>query len=207
MPFILPADGQPATSSDWEWDWEWQPKWQWLSSLSLSLSQLQLPLVILAALFVLLAVRAFLLARITPAAKDQPILEKGQRQTEKTTWLVFSLFKTPSSVAPADMLEIPPQPQFVHVHRPRAQKPSRLAVDAPLPTVYVSEVPASMAKLIMSRHVRVFSVSVVPHLPPRLPALVADHLSFPTPLANPAKVLVRLAVVAVLGGCTQRCVG
>ncbi|KAJ7055944.1 hypothetical protein C8F01DRAFT_1158310 [Mycena amicta] len=159
MPFILPAEGQPASESmsldrEWELEWNWQPTWQWLSSLSLA--QLQLPLAILAAVFVLLAVRAFLLARITGTpAKEQPLLEKGQRmESEKTTWLVFSLFKTP---APApDMLEAQTQAHFdvpvVHVHRPRAQKPSQLAIDTPLPTVYVSEVPASMAKLIMSRH-------------------------------------------------------
>ncbi|KAJ7049288.1 hypothetical protein C8F01DRAFT_1184441, partial [Mycena amicta] len=161
MPFILPAEGQPVLESmsldrEWEWDWNWQPTWQWLSSLSLS--QLQLPLTILAALFVLLAVRAFLLARITPA-KEQPIPQKGQRMesaSEKTTWLVFSLFKTSTSTPAPDMLEAQMQAHFdvpvVHVHRPRAQKPSRLAIDTPLPTVYVSEVPASMAKLIMSRH-------------------------------------------------------
>ncbi|KAJ7061731.1 hypothetical protein C8F01DRAFT_1230940 [Mycena amicta] len=161
MPFILPAEGQPALESmsssdrEWDWDWDWQPTWQWLSSLSLS--QLQLPLTILAAVFVLLAVRAFLLARITGTpAKEQPLLEKGQRmetETEKTTWLVFSRFKTSASASAPDMLE---QAHFdvpvVHVHRPRTQKPSRLAIDTPLPTVYVSEVPASMAKLIMSRH-------------------------------------------------------
>ncbi|KAF7304435.1 hypothetical protein HMN09_00845700 [Mycena chlorophos] len=174
MPFILPnAEVAPVSeSSSWEWPsaTDWKPL-TWLSMVS------PVHLLFLSALFLLLAVRSLLrLRRSTAQAEvEVPVVEKAETAAPATTWLTFSFFPLPGfnktntnaelpldagDLSASDPIEITVEVVALPApHRPRAHKPQmgqrdrvlKLAVDAPLPGLYVSE-PASMAKLIMSRH-------------------------------------------------------
>ncbi|KAF7304192.1 hypothetical protein MIND_00651300 [Mycena indigotica] len=172
MPFILPSDLAPASQleavSSSEWHWEW-PQWQqptWLSTVPL-----HIPLALLFFLvFATLALRALFVrakAGFTAIAADEKrvLAVELDEQTHPKWVLSFGFFRHSQTSEKAteqqqeETIEVVALPV---VHRPRPQKAAidvrrpervlKLAVDAPLPAIYVSEVPASMAKLIMSRH-------------------------------------------------------
>ncbi|KAF7317437.1 hypothetical protein HMN09_00480400 [Mycena chlorophos] len=156
MPFILPVDDvfasgfesstelvepvveltadvpTPSTWPDIDADWDWQATWRSLSSLHLTL---------LAVLLLFFFVRA--------VAVRLSLSREGEREKWGAVRLPFARFANATASKPVvEMEEV-----SLEVPAPRASRPqTTLNVDTPLPAVYISEEPASMAKLIMGRH-------------------------------------------------------
>ncbi|KAF7366987.1 hypothetical protein MSAN_00957500 [Mycena sanguinolenta] len=173
--FILPAHAHPfdAASSSFPFSWSAASNGllaQWI------LSPLRLALTLLATLLVFMAVRRVLSARFgaKKAVVTVPVSEKqgappADSTTEKRSWrgLLPSLNVTTLAEALPITLNGPPPPPMrgrhvyrggrgvgfnVSTRRPEAALATRPRVEAPLPAIYESETPVSMAKMIMSRH-------------------------------------------------------
>jgi hypothetical protein len=168
--FILPAHAHPFDAVAFP-----AADWHWL------FAPLRLPLTLVATLLVFLVVRAVLLSRVSlTSQKGVPValVEKAEAAKPKpapaskqSSWFGVKLsWETlPSVNAIAEALPIslnPPPPPAMrgrhvyrggrgvgfNVRRPEAALAVRPRIEAPLPAIYESETPVSMAKMIMSRH-------------------------------------------------------
>nr|GAT60543.1 predicted protein [Mycena chlorophos] len=177
MPFILPVDEvfatgfesstelvepvveptvdvpTPSTWPDIDADWDWQATWRSLSSLHLTLLAVLLLLFFVRAVAVRLSL-SWSRARARKAAMTTLPMYPVEKEREREKWgavrLPFARFAnaTASAKPVVEMEEV-----SLEVPAPRASRPqTTLNVDTPLPALYISEEPASMAKLIMGRH-------------------------------------------------------
>ncbi|KAJ3508898.1 hypothetical protein NMY22_g16472 [Coprinellus aureogranulatus] len=100
--------------------------------------------------------------------KDQRLQASASSTTSSWLWgLVKAFPPSPSSPAPPRLTlnekQQQPWPQMQQTQAPRvnthtaSRKPGGPAYERPLPTLYQSEMPVSMAKMIMSRHVSCLS--------------------------------------------------
>ncbi|KAJ7135148.1 hypothetical protein C8R46DRAFT_649866 [Mycena filopes] len=210
--FILPAHAAPfhltaAAPAAATW---WAP--------------LRLPLALIASLVLLALVRAVLVAsfrRVHAAKLPVAVLEKGVPVKDgKSSWLPAYFSSAPSPAPPAPASDAPaptvrpaptpapstaalappasrgrPAARAGPVRRPEpALSAHHLSVEAPLPALYACETPVSMAKMIMSRHVRVlssspFSCSVLCPLPPSLSPCPPSLLPLPLIAPRPSRCL------------------
>ncbi|KAJ6471002.1 hypothetical protein C8R45DRAFT_1015141 [Mycena sanguinolenta] len=218
--FILPVHAHPfdAASSSFPFSFTGVfSHWQWL------LSPLRLALTLLATFIVFCAVRRLLTWRVrigakkaVPVSVEKPLSsspsssEGGNESEKKRSWrgLLPSVSVNTLAEALPITLSGPPAPPMRgrHVYRggrgvgfnlstrrPEAALATKPRVEAPLPAIYESETPASMAKMIMSRHVRPlplpsFFFSLRPLLPPwrRTVSRVARRRRIITPRLPPS---------------------
>jgi hypothetical protein len=137
--FILPAQALPTDAVAFP-----AADWHWL------LAPLRLPLTLAATILVFLVVRNVLLARFIPALpKGVPIALAEKAQTT-SSWL-GEKFSLPCVHAVAEV-PLAMRGRNANVRRPEAALAVRPRIEAPLPAIYESETPVSMAKMIMSRH-------------------------------------------------------
>ncbi|KAJ6575697.1 hypothetical protein DFH09DRAFT_1311746 [Mycena vulgaris] len=134
-------------------------------------------LTLLAAVLVLAVVRAAAAAHrrlALPLSAKAIQVQAPEKSTPKTSpkpassWLPLRLSWETLPPPPASSASASPLPRAGPVRRPEPALASRPRVEAPLPAIYESQTPVSMAKMIMNRHVRIvfqffyFFASVAP---------------------------------------------